>query len=108
MFSATASLTDVPNAGASYLFSEGGAGSCSNGGTATLNSSDNFTGTIFNANLAPGQYCIGIDANDPNDPAFALTFNTPVTGIQAVPEPSMALPLALVGLFGIWRLRKQS
>ncbi len=59
------------------------AGGCSGGRTATLNSSDSFTGTIAIANLAPGYYCVGIDANSSNDPAFALTFNTPVTGAPA-------------------------
>jgi hypothetical protein len=42
-FSATASITDAPNA-ASYLFSEGGTGSCSSGASATLNYGDSFTG----------------------------------------------------------------
>jgi hypothetical protein len=78
-FSASASIINA-NAGASYLLSEGAVGgSCSGGGTATLNSGDNFTGTIAIANLAPGFYCIGVDANNSSDPAVALTFNTPVT-----------------------------
>jgi hypothetical protein len=100
-FNATASITGTPNAGASYLFSEG-TGSCTGGGSSTLNSGDSFTGTIAVANLAPGQYCIGIDANNSNDPAFALTFNTPIEA--ATPEPStFALIPAALGLIGALR-----
>jgi len=82
-FSATGSITGPTNNGASYLFSEGD--TCGSGGNATLDGTDNFTGTIAIANLAAGQYCIGIDANNVNDPTFAINFNTPVEG---VPEPS--------------------
>lgn len=84
-FSATASITGPPNASASYLFSAGVVGTCGSGASATLDNSDSFTNTISIANLAQGQYCIGLDANNTNDPSFTLTFNTPVTG---VPEPS--------------------
>jgi large repetitive protein len=78
-FSATASIAGA-SGGASYLFSEGvSIGGC-NSATATLNSGDSFTSTIAITNLAPGSYCIGIDANNSNDPAFAITFNTPVDG----------------------------
>jgi hypothetical protein len=106
-FSATGGITGA-SAGASYLFSEGGAGSCSSGGTATLNSSDSFSGTISFANLAPGQYCIGIDANNLNDPSFSLTFNTPVEGV-ATPEPSTLLLLSVgLGTACVVRLRKRS
>lgn len=89
-FSVTASVPDAPS-GASYAFSVGVDGTCTSGGTATLNSSDSFTGTIAIANLASGQYCIGINTNSTMDPAFALIFNTPVTSSSApssVPEPS--------------------
>jgi hypothetical protein len=103
-FSATGGITGA-NAGASYLFSEGVAGSCSSGGTSTLNSGDSFASTISIANLAPGQYCIGIDANNSNDPAFALTFNTPVEGVA--PEPSGFVLLA-TGLAAIGVLRLKS
>jgi hypothetical protein len=106
-FSVTASITGAPNSGASYLFSEGVLGSCSSGGSETLNSGDGFTNTIAIANLAAGQYCIGIDTNNPNDPAFALTFNTPVDG--STPEPS-TLVLLFVGLatIGVRRLTKRN
>jgi hypothetical protein len=104
-FSATASVTGTPNAGGSYLFSEGAAGSCSSGGTATLSSSDSFTNTIGIANLPAGEYCIGIDANNANDPAFALTFNTPVSG---VPEPSLLVLLSIgLGTISVVRRHKR-
>jgi PEP-CTERM motif len=93
-FSATASITGA-SMGASYLFSEGISGTCNTIGSATL---DSFSGTISVPNLPAGQYCIGIDADNPNDPAFALTFNTPVSGV--VPEPSTFLLLS-GGLAGI-------
>ena len=104
-FSATASITGAPGA-ASYLFSEGG--DCNSGGTAMLDGSDGFTNTIGIANLAAGQYCIGINANSVNDPAFALTFNTPVTGPAPVPEPSGFVLLSIgFGMIGALRLRKR-
>lgn len=106
-FSASASITGA-DAGASYLFSEGAEGGCSSGGTATLNSADSFTTTISVADLAPGQYCIGIDANNANDPAFALTFNTPVDG-TATPEPSYCVLLSIgLAAIGVIHLRKRS
>ena len=79
-FNASASITGA-NVGASYMFSEGTVPGCGMGNGTTLNSSDNFTGTIAISNLAPGQYCIGLIANNSNDPAFTLTFNTPVLGV---------------------------
>jgi hypothetical protein len=100
-FSATTSVTGA-SGGASYLFSEGVAGTCNNS-SATLNGGDGFTGTISVPSLAPGEYCIGIDANSPNDPAFSLTFNTPVSG---VPEPSAFVLLSLgLGTVGVLRLK---
>jgi hypothetical protein len=105
-FSVTASVPDAPN-GASYLFSVGVAGTCTSGGTATLNSSDSFTSTIAIANLASGQYCIGIDTNSTIDPAFALIFNTPVTSSSApsgVPEPSGFVLLSIGSLMICLRL----
>jgi len=100
-FSATAAITGTPNAGASYLYSVGAAGTCSDGGTQTLNSGDGFMSTIDIGNLAAGQYCIGIAANSSNDPDFALTFNTPVG--TATPEPAtfvlLSTALATLGLF---------
>jgi hypothetical protein len=108
-FSVTASVPDAPS-GASYAFSVGVEGTCTSGGTATLNSSDSFTSTIAIANLASGQYCVGIATNSSIDPAFALTFNTPVTSGSApssVPEPS-SLVLLSIGLLVIsWRLLAQ-
>jgi hypothetical protein len=100
-FNATGSITGPTNTGASYLFSEGVAGSCSSGGGATLNGNDNFSATIAFTNLVAGQYCIGIDANNINDPTFAINFNTPVAG---VPEPSGCVLLS-AGLGILSRLR---
>ena len=102
-FSASASIAGA-NANASYLFSEGVVGSCSGGGSQTLNGGNNFTGTIAISSLPAGQYCIGISANDVNDPAFTLVFNTPVSG---VPEPStLVLLTAGLGTFVLRRLRQ--
>lgn len=89
-FSATGSVSGAA-ADATFLFSEGLTGNCASGGSSTLNSGDNFTGTIHVANLAAGEYCIGMHANSGTDPVFTLTFNTPVTGSSApssAPEPS--------------------
>lgn len=101
-FSASASINGA-NAGASYLFSEGSGGSCSGGGAQTLSGANNFTGTINIPDLAPGQYCIGLDANNVNDPAFTLMFNTPVNG---VPEPTSGLLLSTGLGFGLLRIRR--
>ena len=102
-FSASASITGA-NANASYLFSEGVVGSCSGGGTQTLDGSNNFTGTISISSLPAGQYCIGLDANNINDPPFTMVFNTPVGG---VPEPSCLVLLSTgLGTFGALRLKK--
>jgi hypothetical protein len=94
-FSATASVTGAPNPSASYLFSLGTAGNC-NSSTAILDSGNGFASTIGVSSLAAGTYCVGLDANNPNDPMFGLTFNTPVSG-TATPEPSGAVYL-LTGL----------
>ena len=105
-FSATASITGA-SAGASYLFSEGAPGVCADGGSATLNNGDSFSSTIAVANLAAGLYCIGLNANSGNDPAFALTFNTPLQA-QTVPEPGgFILPSLGLGMFIVLRLAKR-
>jgi hypothetical protein len=105
-FNASARINDPPSGSASYLFSEENynGGVCGSGGpNTTLNSGDLFAGTVSIPNLAPGEYCIGFDANNPNDPNFAVTFNTPV---GAVPEPS-AFVLLLLGLATIGALRRR-
>ena len=106
-FSVTATVPDAPS-GASYGFSVGAAGTCgSEEGSATLNSSDSFTGTIAIANLAAGQYCVGIATNNSIDPAFALTFNIPVTSSSmpsSVPEPSGFVLLSIGSLMICLRL----
>jgi hypothetical protein len=104
-FSASASITGA-NTSASYLFSEGVSGSCNGGGSATLDNTDNFTGMISIANLAPGSYCIGLNADSPNDPAYTLTFDTPLAA--QTPEPGSLL-LMFVGfgaMGGAMRLKR--
>jgi hypothetical protein len=103
-FAATASITGA-SSGASYLFSAGLAGTCSSVANQTLNTADSFYSTISAANLPAGQYCIGLNANSPNDPNFSLTFDTPVSG---TPEPSTFLLLSLgaAGIFGLRRFAR--
>jgi hypothetical protein len=56
------------------------------------------------ADLAPGQYCLGLDADSVLDPGFPLTFNTPVNG---APEPSSLVPLFIaLGMIGFLRRAK--
>jgi len=71
-FSATASINGTINTGASYLFSEGAVGGC-NSQAVTLTAANGFTGTITSPSLPAGYYCIGLNANSPNDPTFTLT-----------------------------------
>jgi hypothetical protein len=92
-FSATASVTGASNGG-SYIFSAGVASVCSSIGSQTLNSGDGFSNIISNADLPPGEYCIGLNANSANDPNFSLTFSSPVGN---TPEPSTFM-LLLGGL----------
>lgn len=104
-FSATAAITGA-SFPQSYLYSLGAAGNCGNVASEPLTSTDGFTDTIFQGNLAAGQYCIGIDANSPVDPNFSLTFNTPVSG---VPEPSGFVALAVgLGVVGVLRKAQRS
>jgi len=107
-FSATATITGA-NPGASYAFSFNPSFSGCANGPITLNSSDNFSYTYVSSPLlSAGQYCIGIDANSANDPAFALTFNTPVEGVTT-PEPSTFLPLSVgLGMVSVLRLARRS
>lgn len=108
-FSATGTV-DGASSGSSYVFSTGVSGTCTSGGTSTLNSADSFTGTISVNNLPAGQYCIGIDANTATDPSFFLTFNTPVNPAAAVaqlPEPSGFVLLSIGLLLTGWRFLAQ-
>jgi len=106
-FSATATVSDT-SSGDSFLFSGGFVGTC-DAASQTLNSGDGFTGTISVANLAPGQYCIGLADISAPDPNFTLKFNTP---IGAAPEPSevvlLCAGLAMIAIRGAKRLRQGS
>jgi hypothetical protein len=103
-FSASATIAGAAS-DASYLYTVGVAGSCNTLATQTLSSANTFTSTISVGNLAPGQYCIGLDANNPDDPSFSLTFGAPVGG---APEPSgFVLLSAFFGVAGIRRLAKK-
>jgi hypothetical protein len=105
-FGASASVTGASN-DASYLFSGGAAGSCNSLVSAPLNSGDGFTNTIGIANLAAGQFCIGIQSGSATDPYFALSFDTPVAG--QVPEPSgFVLLSAGLAAMCVFRRRKRS
>jgi len=107
-FSVTTTITGA-NPGASYGFSFNPVFSgCANGPVA-LNSSNHFSYTYVSSPLlAAGQYCIGIDANSANDPAFMLTFNTPVAG-SSTPEPSDFALLSIgLGIIGLRCCRKHS
>jgi len=108
-FSATGTIVGTIGGGASYLFSEGAAGSCGSGAAVTLDTGNSFTNTIAIGNLAPGQYCIGIDGTALGDPGFTLKFNTPVDG--ATPEPftlaSLSLGLGLIGVLRFARRRRK-
>jgi hypothetical protein len=96
-----ASVTGAPGT-ASYLLTGGGSNNCSNLGSQSLNSSNNFSNTLSLASLAPGQYCIGLSASDLADPNFELTFSTPVS---AVPEPTTFVLLSF-GMATISVLRR--
>lgn len=105
-FSASATVSGAPDSGASYVFSEGLVGSCAS--TAVdLDSTDYFSGNISLANLPAGEYCIGIYSDSPDDPAFSLIFNTPVSG--STPEPSvfilLSIGLGMIGFSGLSRRR---
>jgi len=100
--SINASVTGAPTTD-SFLFTGGGLNSCSNIGSQTLDSSNGFAGTLSLGNVASGQYCVGLNASALNDPDFALTFSSGVTG---VPEPA-GVWLVLAGLAVIvarWKL----
>jgi hypothetical protein len=98
-----ASVTGASGA-ASYLLSGGGSNSCTNLGSQSLDSSDNFSGALSLPNLAPGQYCVGLNASDLADPDFKLTFDTP---ISSTPEPA-SVGLVLAGLAAILGIRLKS
>jgi hypothetical protein len=96
-----ASVMGAPGT-ASYLLTGGGSNSCSNLGSQSLNSINNFSNTLSLPSLAPGQYCIGLNASDMADPNFALTFSTPVSG---APEPTTFVLLSF-GMATICVLRR--
>jgi hypothetical protein len=105
-FSATATITGA-TAPASFLFTEGLlSGLCSGGASPqTLNGGDSYSGTISIADLAPGEYCIGLQTNTVSDPGYSLLFNTPVSG---VPEPSNLLLLSTgLGMIALARYARR-
>jgi hypothetical protein len=92
-FSATAAVSDAnPDDSYEYILSqlyEPGQQN-DNIDSLILNSMNNFTDDISETNLPPGDYVIGLFANNVNDPNFTINFNTPVNGTAgaSVPEPS--------------------
>jgi hypothetical protein len=62
----------------------------------TLNSTNGFSSSL-STSLLPGMYVIGLEANNPVDPAFSISFATPVS---AVPEPA-TIALVGAGLAGV-------
>lgn len=105
-FDASASLTDADE-GSSYLFSEGGIGSCTDGTSTTLSGPD-FAGTIQIADLAPGEYCIGLEAESTSDPTFTLTFSTPLPAETPEPSGMVLVPIGLMTMGVFYRCRVKS
>ena len=101
-FQATASIADAPP-NASYEFE------LANGlgipvEEITLDQANNFTAQLYDV-LTCGntfdlacKYDIGVVADSPNDPAFAIDFTTPVGG--GVPEPA-TWAMILIGFVGV-------
>ncbi len=83
-FTATAYITGVSTS-ASYLFTEGSAGTCTGGASKTLSAAGPLSvmGTITMASLPPGEYCLGITANNSNTPPFVLNFKPPLSAVYA-------------------------
>jgi hypothetical protein len=84
-FSASTAFSNVLSSGDVFQFSLGLVGSCNTVASATLNGTDNYTGSISQGNLSAGNYCIGIDQTAGSDPNYALTFQTP---LSTAPEPT--------------------
>ena len=102
--SISASVTGSP-ASATYLLSGGGSNSCAGLGSQSLDSSNNFSGTLSLPSLAPGQYCVGLTASDLTDPDYSLKFSSAVVG---TPEPgSLGLVLSAVAFIGTGRLAQR-
>ena len=105
-FGATASVSGANPTG-SYLFQLSEPG---NPGTVIgdeqLDGANNFTETINDGALNPGDYVIALLADSPNDPMFTIDFATPVNGTAGkltVPEPP-TLGLLACGLIIIFFL----
>ncbi len=108
-FSATASVTGAPGKRATYLFSEGLSSNCADGASVPLVNTNGYSNTLAIANLAPGQYCIGLTAPPIADPAFTINLNTPLE-ISDVPEPpaSALLAIGIAALLAItWRASRR-
>jgi hypothetical protein len=67
------------------------------GGSAILDSADSFQGNISFANLAAGNYAIGISTTAGTDPTYYIDFAAPISG---VPESS-TWAMMLVGFVGL-------
>jgi hypothetical protein len=99
-FNAVASLNGESPA-SSFLFQLLGGATAQS----TLSSADYFTGNINYGDLVAGNYAIGLTALDSHDPAFQITFSTPIFG---VPEPGTwsMIVAGFGGLGAVMRTRR--
>jgi hypothetical protein len=104
LFQATTTV-DTTNPDASYAFElTDGYGNPIK--TIELNSGNSFTATLTDY-LRRGLYEIGLVADDPHDPHYSISFQTPVSGV--VPEPmAWQMLIAGVGLAGLAARRRRA
>jgi len=109
-------LTPLQAGEDSFFYTMGTTASqCTSQASEILSALDDFTGSITSPNLAAGTYCIGFNPFTGNvDPAYTLTFNTPVEGVTALtsstPEPStfVLLCISLGMMAALHRITKRS